>query len=366
MSDQEFILAPPTVKVNFALEPVLNQLNTLSLLNQAEDLSGFGQWVSNTLEAMSEERRHNNHMVLGVLLDWDDFIAQPDFEAGIEMVRQTDGEKMWGTILGHLEEKSAGMDVHFDDDHEARVRDDVDYYLDILKATVGKHYEQKGKTLNLALYKEVHRLFKDPQQMVDLTVEHLTHMWEHYLKGDWEQSLPLLTESMMAFRQMDFRGQTAIDTIRMVTGRDLSGYWTGLDNANNITFVPSAHIGPYVVFHGGHNKKAHNVLLFGARVPEGISRSQALGRAELLVRLNALADDTRLKILELMTQHDEVCAQDIITWLDLSQSSASRHLRQLTATGYINERRREVAKCYTLNRDRVDDTLFALKRFLKM
>jgi hypothetical protein len=51
--------------------------------------------------------------------------------------------------------------------------------------------------------------------------------------------------------------------------------------------------------------------------------------------------------------------------LELSQSAASRHLRQLTATGYLVERRSQVAKCYSLNPARVDDTLRALKRFLR-
>jgi DNA-binding transcriptional ArsR family regulator len=106
--------------------------------------------------------------------------------------------------------------------------------------------------------------------------------------------------------------------------------------------------------------------MFGARLPAGARvQSPALSRSELLVRLNALADDTRLEILELMTKHEELCAQDIITLLNLSQSSASRHLRQLSATGYLIERRRDVAKCYSLNLDRVEDTLQALRRFMK-
>ena len=50
--------------------------------------------------------------------------------------------------------------------------------------------------------------------------------------------------------------------------------------------------------------------------------------------------------------------------LDLNQSAASRHLRQLSAAGYITERRRDVAKCYSLNRERINDTFRALDRFL--
>ena len=76
-------------------------------------------------------------------------------------------------------------------------------------------------------------------------------------------------------------------------------------------------------------------------------------------------DDTRLRILSLLSQQDELCAQDIMLQLDLNQSAASRHLRQLSAAGYITERRRDVAKCYSLNRERIGDTFRALDLFLK-
>ncbi len=50
--------------------------------------------------------------------------------------------------------------------------------------------------------------------------------------------------------------------------------------------------------------------------------------------------------------------------LDVSQSAASRHLRQLSASGYLIGRRRADEKCYSLNRDRVSDTFHALDQFL--
>jgi DNA-binding transcriptional ArsR family regulator len=61
---------------------------------------------------------------------------------------------------------------------------------------------------------------------------------------------------------------------------------------------------------------------------------------------------------------DELCAQDIMARLDVSQSAASRHLRQLSATGYLTERRRAGEKCYSLNRGRVSNTFHALEQFL--
>jgi ArsR family transcriptional regulator len=86
-----------------------------------------------------------------------------------------------------------------------------------------------------------------------------------------------------------------------------------------------------------------------------------VSRAELLVWLSALADDTRLHILTLLKDRGELCAQDIISLLDTSQSTASRHLRQLSASGYIREHRTEAGKCYRINAERIEETTKALE-----
>jgi ArsR family transcriptional regulator len=89
-----------------------------------------------------------------------------------------------------------------------------------------------------------------------------------------------------------------------------------------------------------------------------------LSRAELLVRLNALADNNRLRILKLVSERGEQSSLDLIAALQLSQSTVSRHLKQLTATGYLAERRCNGAKCYTLNPKRIQATLQALSAYL--
>jgi hypothetical protein len=50
--------------------------------------------------------------------------------------------------------------------------------------------------------------------------------------------------------------------------------------------------------------------------------------------------------------------------LKLSQSTCSRHLTQLSATGYLRARRREGANCYQINGPRIEDTLRALSSYL--
>lgn len=82
------------------------------------------------------------------------------------------------------------------------------------------------------------------------------------------------------------------------------------------------------------------------------------------MRLNALTDDTRLQILRQIAESGELRSQEIIDVLELSQSAASRHLTQLTAAGFLKERRCEGAKCYSLNDERLSDTLQAVANYL--
>jgi DNA-binding transcriptional ArsR family regulator len=108
-------------------------------------------------------------------------------------------------------------------------------------------------------------------------------------------------------------------------------------------------------------------ILFGARLPQGAkSSSTQFSRSEVLVRLSALADDNRLRILEVLAKEKELYAQDVISRLGLSQSAASRHLRQLSATGYITERTLHGAKCYTLNNEQINHTFQILRQFLTL
>jgi ArsR family transcriptional regulator, arsenate/arsenite/antimonite-responsive transcriptional repressor len=53
----------------------------------------------------------------------------------------------------------------------------------------------------------------------------------------------------------------------------------------------------------------------------------------------SLADETRLKILWLLSGAEELCVCDIIEVLGITQSKASRHLRYLYHLGWVTDRR---------------------------
>jgi DNA-binding transcriptional ArsR family regulator len=94
-------------------------------------------------------------------------------------------------------------------------------------------------------------------------------------------------------------------------------------------------------------------------------QSAELDRSELLVRLEALSDDVRLRILTTAAEEGFVTTQVVIDSLGLSQSSASRHLSQLTATGLLSVDTGHRSKRYHLNSRRVNETCDMLKSFLQ-
>lgn len=362
MADQDFILAPATVMVdvNFALEPAYSVLNSLMLLSHPEERSGFGEWILRTAASLPPDRVRTHRLIFSAFVGALDEADAPSFPALLDKLAAEDAVALRDRAIKWVTEKEVAGLAPLD---AKRLMSDEAAYSHYMERFYREKMNEKEFHLDPSLFKEAHTLLVKPSALQEMLVSHLRWMWENRMKAEWERNQPMLQESVEAFRQLDLSHLTALEVIRVVTGRDVSGIWD--EWPDRIIFVPSAHIGPYLTRYDSRDQTLTR-LVFGARLPEGARvSSPALSRSELLVRLNALADDTRLRILELLTQHEELCAQDVIEMLELSQSAASRHLRQLTATGYLIERRREVAKCYTLNPQRMDDTLRALKRFLR-
>jgi ArsR family transcriptional regulator len=372
MIDPIRTLAPPTdtVRVRFALEPAFNCAHSLGMIAYSEENSGMSQWLTQTAARLSKDQAFNHQLLLRALYyvmdvseSWPSFPAYVDYLEGLDAVDLRD------RALQQLTEPGAHM--HYEEIERAdaiRALSDLTYYLEYMARLYARKATEKTISFEPGLFVEAHRLLNDPPALKTFVVRHLRSMWHDYMADEWERNLPMLQESVEAYTALEHRyqGLTAMEAIRAVTGRDLSNVWGKEPFGSEMIFVPSAHYGPYLSFSLDTDRQLARVL-FGARLPEGTRmRSAALSRSELLVRINALADENRLDILELLTSVEELCAQDIMQRLNLSQSATSRHLRQLVATGYVIERRRDVNKCYSLNLARLDDTFTALRRFLRI
>jgi DNA-binding transcriptional ArsR family regulator len=358
------IIAPfKPVEVTFALEPAYNALASLTLLNMADEFSGLADWVYETACELSPQERQTNRIVLNDVSRYLADASWPSFAQWLDQLEQLDATEMrdqaWQAWLS--EAREALGDAVPD---PTILLSNRTAYLSVVEMLC----DRRDEPFDRAMWEEVHRLLTDPPARQALITAHLRRLWEGRLTSEWERQLPALEESVAAFQSLDMSGLTAVEALKRVVLREILPasriYW--LDDVKHMIFIPSVHAGPYLLRMSGSGAGVER-LVFGARIPEDVPAAYpALGRSELLMRLNALTNDTRLRILALLAAEGELSTPQIMAQLDLSQSAASRHLEHLTAAGYVSSRRPEATNLYRLNPERIKYTFRALESFLKM
>ncbi len=81
---------------------------------------------------------------------------------------------------------------------------------------------------------------------------------------------------------------------------------------------------------------------------------------QLAARFKALADPTRVRIVNLLASSDEVCVCVLNEEFDLSQPTISHHLKLLREAGLVASERRGTWAFYRLVPDALDDLRAAL------
>ena len=361
---------PPESPISVALEPAHSSLTSLLLLFKIDRLSGLDEWVTRTAAALTPEQRYTNSLVMnGVYYAIVPERSFASFPAYVDHLAALDPTILRDRVFNaYAQIRKDGECCAPADPINRRVAIDTAPLLADVNRFLGFLRERFTEDhIDVAIETEAHGYLNDPPALQALIVTHLRSMWNQILAPEWERVQPLLQTSVDAFQHLDLSELSRMEALQLVLGRDLDKeeheFWkAAFADTQRLVFVPCTHLGPYVFkFRAGDDLW----VLFGARIPEGTQvHAPDLSRAEILVRLNALADDTRLRVLKLVSEGGELRSQDIMARLDLSQSAASRHLKQLSATGYLRERRCEGAKCYALNPDRIQDTWRAISVFL--
>jgi DNA-binding transcriptional ArsR family regulator len=313
------VATPGMTPVSLEFEPVYNILNSIALLSQAEQLPALDAWVVRTAAELTPEQRRANRLIFaelaGALLpdrDW------PNFPAYLADLVASSPKLLRDRALRWRPESSA----------DAALRAEADILLD------------------------------DPAALQDLLVTHLRVIWDSALAAEWRHAQPMLQRIPGVVKHKAAPdAATIIDNLRTF----IAGSACCEAGVEQIICAPSPHVGRYVTrlrqdgvlrlfFHGQSNFAV-------------VMRTTPVGRTELLNRLTGLADDTRVRILELFANQKELSAQEIMTHLDLSQPSVSRHLKQLAP--FLVERRGEGAsKFYSLGSTQVALTFHSLDRLL--
>jgi DNA-binding transcriptional ArsR family regulator len=344
------------------IEPALNAFGSMLLISKGEDDPGIHEWVAKTRAAMSAEERFRHKLVtIGFHYSILPQIPGQTFEAYIASLESTPPSMLRQNLLDSYaqicltaeSQKDIGKPVDWDE-----VLTSAANYVSFLKHRFGE--ELTDEQMEMRAYEYV----IDPAALKQLVTGHIRWFWKNHLHTEWMRVLPMLEESARAFNQIDVSRMTREELVQFVTGKEIEELkWADeLKTSKNVIFVPNPHIGPYI---RGTRMGDNFYIYFGARLPEGSEvQIPELDRAEIVARLSALADDTRLNILQMIAKNGQMRAQEVMEAINLSQPSISRYLTQLTATGYLQERRESGTKVYMLNKDRIKKTLKAVHTFL--
>ncbi len=316
------------------LEPALNAFGTMLLVSIREDDPGIHEWVTKTRAAMSTEEQFRHKLVtIGFHYSVQPRVPSATFETYLAGLDSTPPSAFRQRLLDAYSEicmtnesqKDIGKPVDWDD-----ILSSAANYVSFLKYRFGEeHVDEEVET-------RAYEYVIDPAALKQLITGHMRWFWKNYLQTEWNRVRPMLEETVRAFNQVDVSNMSRLELVEFVTGKEYteSKWGDEFKNAKALIFIPNAHFGPYI---RAAKIQDNFYIYFGAHLPE---------------------------ILQMIAEHGQMRSQEIMEAINLSQPSISRYLTQITATGYLQERRESGAKVYVLNQDRIEKTLKAVHAFL--
>ena len=198
-------------------------------------------------------------------------------------------------------------------------------------------------------YSKVYELLNEPATMQHLIISHLRTLWDDELEQEWERSSRNIKSMVYLLSQRSWPTESAGAAIRAFTQHELPNAISHqLAGIEHVIVVPS----PHVRLHAARFDDTTIWVFVLADFWTLPLREEPINRSEVLGPLQALADDTRLRLLELLAANESMRGQDIVAQLDVSQPTASRHLKQLRRADIVEEERgTDANKVYSLNRD---------------
>ena len=76
---------------------------------------------------------------------------------------------------------------------------------------------------------------------------------------------------------------------------------------------------------------------------------------QLIKVFKTLSDETKVRILKILQERDELCVCEIMQALNISQSRASRNLGILKDAGFVTDRRDGLWVHYSINKKKINE-----------
>jgi DNA-binding transcriptional ArsR family regulator len=361
MLDMNLIQERLALKVEFQLSLAADIFEALSLVVESPFIEGIDQWAYETHAALSPALKSDMEIALvlvaksGIHALWvsqlpPDASAHHDFAALITWLNTftaDDYRVLTKQTLAHLAAYC----------EEEQTQPPSFETADILRTALGEKFteEQLQRALDL---------IQNPSELKAQFLSVVTRFWEQFYRQEYQRCLPLATRSVEYHRQQTY-GADFGTVFTSVTGRRVPKDYIGHEDVERLIFIPSCHIGPYVMFNTCEACKHVMMIHYNCR-PTGTlehePQQEKPAVQDMFPPLKALADETRLQILTLLNGR-EMYAQEIVNALDISQSAISRHLQLMVTGGLLNIRKEDSMKYFSINTESLDALASQLRSF---
>lgn len=363
MPEIDLVRGEPPLEVEFRLSLGASLVYTMSLVGTAPLHEGCDQWVYATYSTLPPDLKAEMEVIQAVLekssgLDAWVLDLPPDdpanhdfaeFSARLDSLADDDFGAATATML---EEWARGCKAEIAQEISLPSPDDPDALAAFLQAVQfdARHLEQA-----------VH-LLRHPAELKARYVAVLTRFWNDFYREEHERYLPIMERSAQHHRRQGYSG----DFIRVstaVVGRVLPIDQDVYARTRKVVFIPSCHTGPYVgVSHYLEDSRPVIILCYNCRLTGTPDRDQPLAEQQLFPLLKALADETRLQILSILSGR-ELYIQEIVDRLDISQPAVSRHLKLMVSSGLLTVRKEDSMKHLAINEEILSTLADRLRSF---
>lgn len=363
MFDMDLVQAKPATQATFQVSLLYDLLNTIVLIINAPQVEGLDQWIYATQTAMPPTLQRDLELALMLVFKspalYNQLRAIPpedpihhEFEALRTWFQARSEEDIQAFIQDTLQ--------HIGEEHEGITGDGKIEDSEALKTYLCEEFDedQVARALDLV---------RNPADLKAQVISVITRFWEQFYSQAYATCRPIMERSVHYHRQQSYTGD--LPTIfTAVTGRHFPEAYAPHADAQQVTFIPSCYIGPYVTLHISEIPSPQVTVHYNCRPTSAPVERRAPDTPaiqDLFPPLKALADETRLQILSFLNG-EEHYAQEIVEHLDISQSAVSRHLRLMISGGVLNVRKEENMKYYTINEETLTMLSAQLQRFKPM
>lgn len=334
------VVAKSLPQVRFSVSLPLSLVSTMSLICATPHFEGLDAWLSETRQRLAPASLDEMSLVLGFSGRFQRFAEEVyatllagdialSYEAFMSWLRALPGEIY--VEMAHRALAKGGKPPLQPEEVQALLQDST---------ALAEHLCLADLKVDLGAALS---LLQDLAQLRPRFIAVVGRFWREVYQEEWTATLPMMRRSTAYHRRQRYRLDFP-DLFMAVTERLLPKAHADLA-PERVRFVPSCYIGPYFTF----TRYARGLaVLYNCRTMH-MRRRPSEGPG-LFPMLKALADETRLQIVEILRGR-EMYAQQIVGRLGISQAAVSRHLRLMVSAGVLRVRREGGAKFYALNSD---------------